>query len=252
MMVQTPAESQRLARELRAEILAGSYRPGERLPTEQDLCERFGVSRATTREGLRILQEQSLIHRRQGSGSYVNPRPQRHIPLVHGGYFHSVEPYLDELTRRVLEHDWMAADEPVASALHVAAGAAVLRAQRVDRLRGEPVAVDELWLIGGAAADVGESDLRRLDFLAHWQTLAGITVDHVRQTVAAVGAPASIARLLAMQRGRPALRETCVAHLADGRPGGLFITHYRPDVFYLQSIVRHVPHEEDRHDELDV
>jgi LacI family transcriptional regulator len=60
-----------ISRELLKEIAAGRYGPGARLPSEAQLCKRFGVSRPTVGRALRELQEQGLIDRRVGSGTYV-------------------------------------------------------------------------------------------------------------------------------------------------------------------------------------
>ena len=61
----------RLAKLLTREISEGKHAIGALLPTERELCESFGVSRHTTREALRQLEDKGLITRRQGSGSTV-------------------------------------------------------------------------------------------------------------------------------------------------------------------------------------
>jgi len=64
----------RIARELLTEIVAGKYAPSGRLPSEAQLVARFDVSRPTVGRALRNLQDQGLIERRVGSGTYVrNP-----------------------------------------------------------------------------------------------------------------------------------------------------------------------------------
>ena len=52
-------------------ILDGVFRPGQLLPSERRLCDRLGVSRASLREGLRILRSKGIIDTRQGHGSTV-------------------------------------------------------------------------------------------------------------------------------------------------------------------------------------
>jgi GntR family transcriptional regulator len=63
-----------LARALKAEIVAGAYPVGSRLPTEDQLCGRFAVSRYTVREALRRLRDDGLVSSRQGAGTMVVPR----------------------------------------------------------------------------------------------------------------------------------------------------------------------------------
>jgi GntR family transcriptional regulator len=61
----------RLATILMDDIRSGRWAVGAALPTEKELCDTFEVSRHTTREALRLLEEKGLIARRQGSGSTV-------------------------------------------------------------------------------------------------------------------------------------------------------------------------------------
>lgn len=65
--------SEEVAQQLKQSILLGHFKPGERLPTERDLSEQFQVSRAATREALRVLENAGLVITRQGAtgGAYV-------------------------------------------------------------------------------------------------------------------------------------------------------------------------------------
>lgn len=61
----------RIYRELAEEITSGKRAPGDRLPTEQELAERYGVSRITSKRALNMLAENSLALRRRGLGTFV-------------------------------------------------------------------------------------------------------------------------------------------------------------------------------------
>lgn len=60
-----------LAEDLRNRLASQEWQPGERLPTEAELCEVYGVSRATVRQALKALEGQGLIITMRGRGSYV-------------------------------------------------------------------------------------------------------------------------------------------------------------------------------------
>jgi GntR family transcriptional regulator len=62
-----------VARTLKEEIVGGMYPVGSQLPTEDELCERFSISRYTVREALRRLREDNLVSSRQGAGTVVVP-----------------------------------------------------------------------------------------------------------------------------------------------------------------------------------
>lgn len=65
--------SEEVAQQLKESIMFGHFKPGERLPTERDLSEQFQVSRAATREALRVLENAGFIITRQGAtgGAFV-------------------------------------------------------------------------------------------------------------------------------------------------------------------------------------
>ena len=69
-----------VARTLREEILAGDPAPGERLPSEAALAERFGVARTSVREALRVLVSQGLVRTQRGAtgGSTVTALSHEH------------------------------------------------------------------------------------------------------------------------------------------------------------------------------
>jgi DNA-binding GntR family transcriptional regulator len=64
-----------LAEELRTRILAGEWRPGERLPSEPELARRRFVSRSSMRAAITVLEEDGFVSRKHGSGTYVLHRP---------------------------------------------------------------------------------------------------------------------------------------------------------------------------------
>ena len=68
------AKHELISHELRAEIASGKYGQSGQLPSEAQLVERFSVSRPTVARALRDLQDEGLIHRRAGSGTFVSPQ----------------------------------------------------------------------------------------------------------------------------------------------------------------------------------
>jgi DNA-binding FadR family transcriptional regulator len=114
---------QQVADELRAQIMGGLLRPGERLPPEPELGRMFGVSRGTVREALRVLVSQHLVETTRGvqGGSFVaSPDPARLIEDLGGALGVLV------MTPRLSVADMIEAR------LMLEPGAARLAAQRAD------------------------------------------------------------------------------------------------------------------------
>lgn len=72
---------QQVAAALRAAILTRKIAPGEKLPSQSELVESYGVSRMTVQQALRILKDEGLTVSRQGSGIFARARTERPVGL---------------------------------------------------------------------------------------------------------------------------------------------------------------------------
>lgn len=71
--------SEQVAMQLASELSAGRWKPGEKLPSEAELCRVFRIGRSTLREALKSLAFIGLIHVRAGGGSYVAEQPSKYL-----------------------------------------------------------------------------------------------------------------------------------------------------------------------------
>jgi GntR family transcriptional regulator len=81
---------------IRQEVIEGKLSPGAPLPSESEFCSRFGISRSTVRQALAALEEEGLVLRRQGKGSFVS-RPKIIRSL------HNLYSFTDEISAMGLE-----------------------------------------------------------------------------------------------------------------------------------------------------
>lgn len=81
-----PAQRRRLheevATQLRDAILHGHYQPGDKLPPERELAERFRVNRTSVREAIKLLESYGLVTVRQGHGVVVQPLVEASLDLI--------------------------------------------------------------------------------------------------------------------------------------------------------------------------
>lgn len=126
---------------LSAEIAAGQYRPGDKLPTEAALARRFGVNRHTVRRALGVLTDAGIVHARRGSGVYVTAKPTDY-PLGRRVRFHrNVLAAGQTPEKRVLRLETRAADAREAEALQIAPGGTVHVYEGLSLADGVPVAL---------------------------------------------------------------------------------------------------------------
>lgn len=224
-----------VAGRLREEILSRRLRPGQQLPPERKLCARFAASRITIRRALQILEQEVLIQRRQGSGTFVSPCPSRKIPLCSMDFSGSVARHAPDLRRRL--HDWerSGATPETAAQLGLLPGDELTHARRVDYLKGKPVAMDELYLVGSLSDRLTGQDLARLEFIEHWVRIQRLQFDYTTQVIEALAAEPPVARILEIPRKAPLLKETNVFYLVGGRRAGLFLSWYRHEHFRFEA-----------------
>ena len=227
-----------VADRLRKQILNKKLKPGERLPTERELCDQFSASRITIRRSLQILADETLIQRRHGSGTYVSPVPTRQIPILNTDFSGSIGAHAPELTRQLEFWRWMSAPDDVASALGITTEQRVLFARRIDLLENDPVAFDELFLIESVSDQLDKQDLAELQFLEKWQAVQEIHVSYLTQCVEAIVSDRSHSKHLGTKKGSALLKETDTMFLDTGEACGLFISFYRSDLFRLTSTFR--------------
>jgi GntR family transcriptional regulator, transcriptional repressor for pyruvate dehydrogenase complex len=135
---------QQVAASLRALIIEGKLQRGDALPPERELAKQFGVSRATVREALRVLQLWGLVEARQGGGNYVRAPSLEHIVGPLSTIIEGNRELQDELmdARAIFEPAvcWLAAQRRTESDL--AAIEAIVERQRQRVEQGE-LAVEE-------------------------------------------------------------------------------------------------------------
>jgi DNA-binding GntR family transcriptional regulator len=193
-----------LARDL---LLSGALNPGDRMPTEAELCRRYNASRVTVRSALRSLQEAGFIAIRQGAGSTVLPRAQ----TIPSGLdqLSSLETFAADQGAVVwstqLEVIERELDEMEADKLERSAGSEALVIRRVKVYDNDPVA----WIVDYVPVGVMPFSALREEFtgsvldilLAHSE----LDVQYSDCEVAAGGLPIEVAERLDAPEGTPAM-----------------------------------------------
>lgn len=131
---------------LRKQIEEGTFKVDEKLPSENQLCQKFDVSRVTVRKALQTLENDGLIYRSQGLGSFVSDNRSRHSFIQLTDFVEDMRRAGMEASSSVTRFEPVSATEKVASVLKVDSQSKVLRLDRLRMGDGQPIALDFTWL----------------------------------------------------------------------------------------------------------
>lgn len=125
------------------EIARGRHQPGDRLPTERELCERFTVSRITVRRALRELAADGIVSPAQGRGWFVREYPLSEPPNTLLSFTEMAAVRGLVASARVVHAGVRPATIDEAEELHIAPGSDLFHIQRVRLVDDLPIAFDE-------------------------------------------------------------------------------------------------------------
>jgi GntR family transcriptional regulator len=217
---------------------SGEWRPGELMPSEIELANRFKVSQGTVRKAIDELAAENLVMRRQGKGTFVathhEARAQfRFLRLMpDAGEPHSAD-------NKILDVKRLRAPAEVARLLDIKSGDSVIFIKRVQSFDGAPTIVEELWLPGlifkGLTAE------RLVEYKGPMYGLFemefGTRMIRATERIRAVGADQDTAELLKTTPGTALLSVERVSFTYGDKPvevrRGLYLTdrhHYQNEL----------------------
>lgn len=219
-----------LATILRESIISGRYVIGDRLPTEADLVTQYAVSRATVRGALQALEEEGLIRREAGRGTFVSGLPEFTGSLKMDGTLNGLIAMGLATSVRLVELREVTVPPHEAEALGMAPGTPAIRAYRVRYYKDDPYC----YIINTLPLEIGKklskSDWESGAILKHLQTHHHIELGHADEYVRATLADANLARWLQVRIGAPLLKVDYVIRSSDGKPVETPIIFFRSDL----------------------
>ncbi len=215
---------------LKERILRRALKPGDLVPGDLELCEQFGVSRTTVRQGLAELAHEGWVVRERGRGTFVAPPKltERAVERL-SGFFEDMVVLGYPPVSQVLRQLARAADEQVAARLNLKPGATIVEIERLRFVEDEPVVLTTTYLPLALAPGLELADLTRRSLYEYLQTECGLTIARGRRTIEAVAADARQARLLRVRKGAPLVFLQSISYLADGRPIEFYTALHRGD-----------------------
>lgn len=223
--------SRRIADEFAARIEGGEYAPGARLPSERALADEHGVARNTVKAAMRLLAEAGMVVAHHGKGVFVRQAE----PLIRLGSDRysprfresGLSPFLLECQRagksgrfEVLTIGKVDAPDEVATRLHLAVGAAVLRRENVFWADDDPVYLVTTWIPWPIADGTGllEADVPHPYGIHGVLEDQGYTMARLDDSTTARMPTRAEAQTLKLPSGVPVLDLHHISIRADGVP----------------------------------
>lgn len=187
-----------IAEDLTARLRTGEPGAGGLLPSEAELCTRYGASRGTVRRALEALRHDGLVDSRQGFGWFVADPLRQSL-----GRLATIEGQLAAsgvaAGRRILGFAFVRPPVPVAAVL---GPGTVLEVRRLNLAAGQPFARVTVWCPEPLAAGLSRADVERSPFYE----LLPVALGGATQTIGAAAADRGDAAVLAVPVGSPVLR----------------------------------------------
>lgn len=218
-----------LKRLLLEKVTTHAWKPGDLVPSEQELQVGHQLSRTTVRQALTELVAEGYLVRQRGRGTFVAQPKFEHSPLRRRG----ISQYLiaQGLTPglRVLDADWAHPTPAVRAALQLEAGQRAYRIRRLRLADDQPIGVLTSWLPETVARAIDTAALNQGESLHYLRNLPQMLKTRATRAIEAVPAREEEARLLLSRKGSPMLMIERTVIGADGAPVEFMRAVYRGD-----------------------
>jgi GntR family transcriptional regulator len=211
-------------------IKARGLLPGQLMPSEQELCEKLGISRTVVRQAMADLEIKGLITKQSGKRSTVS------YPKYNGSLMQNLRGFHEDAvskgqrpTTRVLELKKVSAQGEVADALKLNEGEPVVMLNRLRFLDGEPEVLVVTYLPETKCPDLVHQDLSNQSLYELLARKYGLVISRGHRTVEAIALDRADAKLLGVPMSSAALLLKSVGLLEDGTPLEYYLAKHRGD-----------------------
>jgi DNA-binding GntR family transcriptional regulator len=225
---------------VRAEITSGALQVGARLPTEDELCRQYDVSRHTVRSALRDLAEDGLIASRQGSRSVVLSQAP---PAIYTSTVSSLDEllhYATDVNYEVAKSGMVVADAALASRVGGEAGQRWLRVEGTRSRSEQPALV--CWtevFVHADYAGIGLLIGRRKGTIYSWiEEMYGVRIEEVQQVLSVQPMDPEAASALGCEPGSMTVCIRRSYYLQDGTLVEVAFNQHRADRFRYELTLR--------------
>jgi GntR family transcriptional regulator len=222
-------------------IHEGRFKPNERIPSERDLSERFGVSRLTVGKAVKELVQAGWLYVQIGKGTFISDEPIDQQLETLTSFSEEMARRGQETHSRVLRAEYIDADESTARTLNVPLGVKVMLLKRVRLAAGRPMALETSQIMASLCVGIIENhDFEHSSLYAVLRNDYGLSLTHAEQIFEARAATEAEAKYLELETGDPVLAISRVTFSANERAVEYVQSVYRGDRYKFRAILRRI------------
>jgi len=203
---------------MRERIRSGEWKPGELIPSERELSEKYGISRMTARQAITELVNEGLFYREQGKGTFVSQRKitQQLIHLT--GFTEDIRARGQRPGTKVLSATMDPADEETAEKLRINPGTPIFRLQRLRLADDEPLAIELSQISFKGCEGLLEEDLENNSLYRLLEAKYGLALMEADQELEAGLTGSEEAQLLKISVASPVLFTRRITYTDRNQP----------------------------------
>jgi GntR family transcriptional regulator len=218
---------QRIQKVIRERIAAGELTTGDVVQSERELARIHGVSLMTARHALSSLEQEGIVERRRGAGTFIA------APKIH---FNKLTSYTEQMASRglatsakVLVSKVIDSDQEICARLGLPPMSRLVKVQRLRLAAGEPFAHETCYLSAEEFQDLASAPLGRDSLFSILQREYNVELAHADEEVDATAADPATADLLGIPRKSPLLRIRQIIYSSKGKATIYALCLYRSD-----------------------
>lgn len=203
-------------------LVSGEWKPGQSIPSEIELAQRYSVSQGTVRKAINELAEQNLLVRHQGRGTFVasHSEERKNFPFLRISPDDSA---LDSVSATLIDFWRIKLDADSARKLQTREASSAYLIRRVLSPGAHPVVYEEIRLpaafFEGLTAET--IDLYHCMLYSMYESAFNVRILHVDERIKAVPAEGEVATRLSVEEGGPLLLIDRIAYTYGDKPAEL-------------------------------
>lgn len=228
----------RIQNDIMKDIEDGILQSGDLVPSENELKEKYNVSRMTARQALNNLVNDGYLYRHKGKGTFISQRKiEKNI--------HGVRSFTEEMaatnrkvSNQILKFEKMLVTPLIAEKLFLTKKDEVYNIERVRYGDDTPVLFEQLYIPVKIFKTIQKSDMKS-SFYEYVENKLGLQISHCIQSIEAITASKEINEILHTKENSPALLIERNTFLTNGRPFEYVKSYYRADQYkFVQHAIK--------------